>query len=107
MNNESLLNKEFLAIMQTNHLAEISPMTSYGYGWVVFDGKKQYEMGNLMINQKYLIHGGATEGYKSLLVNIEGGAYIIALLSNVGDQTNEMKLAQKILKILNNFNHEN
>lgn len=106
MNNESLLSKEALAIMQTNHLAEISPAASYGYGWIVFDGKEQYEMGNLMIDRQYLIHGGATEGYKSMLINIEGGAYIIAFLSNVGARTNEMELAQKITNLLTNHNHE-
>ena len=107
MNNESLLTKESLAMMQTNHLADIAPGVSYGYGWAVFDGKKQYQMGNLMIDQRYLIHGGATEGYKSLLVNIEEGAYIIALLSNAGSQTNEIALAQKVINILTNPKHEN
>ena len=60
-----------------------------------------------MIDQRYLIHGSATEGYKSLLVNIEEGAYIIALLSNAGSRTNEIALAQKVVNILTIPKHEN
>jgi len=86
--------------MLTNYLSDIEPHISYGYGWVIFDGKGEYEMGNLGIDQPYIIHGGNTEGYKSMLVNINKGEYIIAFLTNTGEQINEMKLVRKITHIL-------
>jgi len=105
MNDNSLLTDRSLRIMQTNHLAAITADLSYGYGWAVFDQKGEYGMGNLEIDKKYIIHGGNWSGYKSMLVNIEQGEYIIAFLANTGDQTNEMKLTKKIVQIL--INSEN
>ena len=106
MNDTRLLSQESLELMQQNHLTSITSNVAYGYGWVVFDGKSRYQMGNLGIDQPYLIHGGATEGYKSMLVNIEKGQYIIAFLSNVGDQTDEIALARKITHLLTLSTHE-
>lgn len=106
MNDARLLSQESLALMQQNHLANITPDVAYGYGWVVFDGKSRYQMGDLGIDQPYLIHGGATEGYKSMLIDVEKGRYIIAFLSNVGTQTDEMKLANKITHVLTSNIHE-
>ena len=100
MCDNSLLSKTSLKLMQTNHVKAINPNISYGYGWVVFDGQKEYDMGNLSIDKKYIIHGGATQGYKSMLIIIEQGEFIITFLSNVGDRTNEIQLAQKITHIL-------
>jgi hypothetical protein len=57
-------------------------------------------MGDLGIDTPYIIHGGSTDGYKAMLININQGAYVISFLSNVGNRTNEMQLAQKITKIL-------
>ncbi len=96
----ALLNEESRRIMLTNHLVGIDDDISYGYGWVVFDGKKKYSMGNLNIDQEYIIHGGSTEGYKSILVSIDKGDFIVAILSNAGDQADEPALAQSIVHLL-------
>lgn len=102
MNDEAILNAQSLALMQTNHLPDITQDISYGYGWVIFDGAANYKIGDVQIDKKYIIHGGNTEGYKSMLVNIEKGEFIIAILANTGEQTNEMELTQKIVQILIN-----
>ncbi|WP_159025735.1 serine hydrolase [Aquimarina sp. Aq78] len=107
MSSPVLFNNKQIELMQTNHLSEINQEISYGYGWVVFDGKRQYRIGDIGVNKKYIIHGGATEGYKSMLINIENGEYIIAFLANTGDQTNELDLAKKIAVILYNTENEN
>jgi CubicO group peptidase (beta-lactamase class C family) len=107
MNREGLLSKNSLQLMHTNYLAKLTSDVSYGYGWVVFDGEQPYRMGNLGIDKRCLIHGGSTEGYKAMLVNIERGQYSITLLSNALKQTNEMELTQKIIKLLNLTYDEN
>ena len=53
-------------------------------------------MGQLPLEVPYLIHGGKTDGYKAMLININHGQYH-QLLSNVVDRTNEMELATKHL----------
>ena len=106
MTGPSLLSDSSLAVMHTNHLSDIARDLSYGYGWVVFDGKGSYKMGDLKIDQRYIIHGGNTEGYKSMVVNIEKGDYIVAMLSNTGNQTNELLLTQRIVQILINHNED-
>ncbi|MEO9482012.1 MAG: serine hydrolase domain-containing protein [Ekhidna sp.] len=100
MNNSLLLTEKSMALMQTNHLKSITPDISYGYGWVIFDGDGKYRMGDLGIDRQYIIHGGTTEGFKSMLVNIENGEYIIAFLSNTGSQTDELALTKKIIQLL-------
>lgn len=99
LTNREILSEVSYQKMTTNHLSEIDKNISYGYGWVVNDGS-QYEMGNLGIDLSYLIHGGSTEGYKAMLTNINNGQFIIAHLSNIGQQTNEFKLTQKIVNLL-------
>lgn len=91
-------------LMTTNHLKDISRDISYGYGFVVFDGGN-YKMGDIGIREKYIIHGGATEGYKAMLTSVNNGELIVAHLSNIGNQTNELKLTESIIKqILNEDN---
>lgn len=102
MDNPGYLNKHSLKLMTSNHLAGISKQISYGYGWVVVDAQNKSEMGNLGIQKPYIIHGGSTNGYKSMLININRGEYVISFLSNVGHRTREMQLAQKIVNILTN-----
>lgn len=95
--NGDFISEESYNLMTTNHLVDIEKDISYGYGFVVFDGE-EYMMGNLRINKKYIIHGGATEGYKSILVNINDGELILSILSNIGNRTDELKLAETIIK---------
>ncbi|MTI32152.1 serine hydrolase domain-containing protein [Xanthovirga aplysinae] len=106
MSNNSLLSESSLKVMQTNHLSHLGNNISYGYGWVIFDGRGQYKMGNLSINAPYIIHGGSTEGYKAMLVIIDKGKFIISLLANCGDQVNEIHLTQKIVQLLNSSIYE-
>lgn len=101
MDNPGYLSEQSLELMQRNHLEGISENVSYGYGWVVFDPENKTQMGNLQIEKPYIIHGGSTDGYKAMLININEGEYIISFLSNVGNRTQEMHLAQEILKLLN------
>lgn len=101
MDNPGYLSKQSLKLMTSNHLASISENISYGYGWVVVDSTYQSEMGDLGIKKPYLIHGGSTDGYKAMLININHGELVISFLSNVGASTREMQLAQKIVNILN------
>ncbi|WP_141119665.1 serine hydrolase domain-containing protein [Lutibacter agarilyticus] len=100
MDNPGYLKKNSLQLMQQNHLSQISNIVGYGYGWVVFNKESNNEFGNLGINKKYIIHGGSTDGYKAMLININKGEYVISFLSNVGNRTQEMQLSQKIINIL-------
>lgn len=97
-----LISNESQQKLLTNHIKALNPSISYGYGWAVFDGKGEYEMGKLNIPGEYVIHGGATDGYRSLLIIYNGGEWTIALLGNIGSQFNELETAEKILKILIN-----
>lgn len=100
MDNPGYLSAHSLSLMQTNHLKDLSSTVSYGYGWVVVDAQNPSTMGNLNIDLPYIIHGGSTDGYRSMLININHGAYVISFLSNVGSQTEELELAKKIVKHL-------
>ncbi len=100
MNNSDYLNKHSLSLMKQNHIANISKHVSYSYGWIVIDENNKSELGNLAIDKPYIIHGGSTDVYKTMLININNGAYVISFFSNVGNQTNEMRLAQQIVKFL-------
>jgi len=100
MDNPGYLSQHSLNLMQQNHVTHLSNNISYGYGWVVVDSVNQSQMGYLDINKPYIIHGGSTDGYKAMLVNINHGEYIISFCSNVGDQTNELQLTQEIVKLL-------
>ncbi|MAD96080.1 MAG: hypothetical protein CMB99_02020 [Flavobacteriaceae bacterium] len=99
MSNPGYLSEQSLALMQTNHLAKITKEVSYGYGWAIFDENKGGRMGNLNINKKYIIHGGSTDGYKAMLVNINNNEYVISFLSNHGYEE-ELSLTKKIVNIL-------
>ena len=101
MSNPGWLNAESLRLMHENHVADIDPRHSYGYGWVVINNKNKSEMIDLDIDREYIVHGGRTEGYKSMLVNINRGEYVISFLSNVGNRTDEKQLAQQIVNLLN------
>lgn len=103
MDDTTLLSAKSLQLMKTNHLSGIRNDISYGYGWVVFDGKGTYRMGRLPAELPYIIHGGSTEGYKSMLINIRQGEYIISFLSNIGDRVDEMELAAEIINLLNDY----
>ncbi|WP_373395890.1 serine hydrolase domain-containing protein [Algoriphagus halophilus] len=102
MDNPGWLSAESLNLMQQNHQATIDQNFSYGYGWVVINEENKSRMVDLGITQPYIIHGGSTEGYKAMLININHGAYVISFLSNVGSKTNEIQLAKAIVNILIN-----
>ncbi|MCB0662184.1 MAG: beta-lactamase family protein [Saprospiraceae bacterium] len=102
MDNPGYLSKNSLQLIKKNHLEGISDQLQYGYGWVIVEPGKESKMGNLDINQSYIIHGGRTEGYKSMLINIANGEWVISFLSNVGDRTNEMEIAKQIAHIIIN-----
>lgn len=108
LNEPILVSASSLERIKTNHLSDLTSDLSYGYGWVVFDEGESFRMGDLGINKPYLIHGGSTDGYKSLLVNINNGEWVIAILANSGNRTNELQLGGKITRILlNQTNQEN
>lgn len=100
MDNPGYLSSQSLKQIKSNHLNGISNKVSYGYGWVVVDEENKSEMGHLEMKEDYIMHGGSTEGYKAMLINIHNGEYVISFLSNVGDRTQEMQLAQEIVKLL-------
>ncbi|WP_442266668.1 serine hydrolase domain-containing protein [Tenacibaculum sp. ZS6-P6] len=99
IDNPGWLSKESLSLLIKNHQNKTENI-SYGYGWVVFDSNTKSKIGDLKINKPYIIHGGSTDGYKSILININKQEYVISFLSNLGNNTNEMALAQKIVQIL-------
>ncbi|MEO9869569.1 serine hydrolase domain-containing protein [Ekhidna sp.] len=98
--NPTLISNESNNWILRNHIGNLNPTISYGYGWVVFDGEGDYRMGKLDVPGNYVIHGGSTDGYRSLLIIYNGGEWIISLLGNIGDQINELKTGDDILKIL-------
>lgn len=100
MDNPGWLSAASLKLMSQNHQSALDEKASYGYGWVVFNHKNKSEMGDLGVEKPYIIHGGSTDGYKSMLININSGEFVISFLSNVGNRTHEMQLAQKIVTLL-------
>lgn len=100
MDNPGWLSAASLKLMKQNHLTGIDKTFSYGYGWVVIDENNKSDMADLGIQQPYIIHGGSTEGYKAMLVNINNGTYVISFLSNAGNRTHEVQLAKEIANIL-------
>ncbi|MEZ5041844.1 MAG: hypothetical protein R2828_18255 [Saprospiraceae bacterium] len=72
MDNPGWLTEVSLNLIKQNHQSGIGDKVNYGYGWVVFDQKNKREMGDLGISKPYIIHGGSTDGYKSMLINIIG-----------------------------------
>lgn len=104
MNDTTFLSEESLNQMTINHLNELEEEVSYGYGWVVYNEGDDFSMGNLNIDKPYIIHGGSTEGYKSILINIDDGEWILSILANSGNRTNELELAQGIIEIIKSYN---
>lgn len=100
LNKEGYLTQESLSLIKTNHLTDISDNISYGYGWVVVEQNSQSKMGNLPTDMPYIIHGGSTDGYRSMLVNINNGKFVISFLSNSGSRTQELQLASDIVTLL-------
>lgn len=92
-----LLSEASLQKMKTNHIRDIDPGVSYGYGWYVFDGG-DYGRGNLGIDREYIIHGGSTDGFKSMLTIVENCELIVTHLSNIGRRTNEFRLTRDIVQ---------
>ncbi len=106
MDDTTFLSSHSLSLIQANHIGSFTDRASYGYGWAVHGSNSTYEMGNLGIKEPYIIHGGATEGYRAMLININHGEFIIAFLSNVGDQMDEIQFAGKVAQILMEDYHE-
>ncbi|MGB0524198.1 MAG: serine hydrolase domain-containing protein [Flammeovirgaceae bacterium] len=100
LGSEKLLTTASWEKILTNHVAALTDQVSYGYGWVVFDGKGDYQMGKLDLNKPYIIHGGNTGGYKSIVLNVNEGEWVVTILSNIGRQTNELALTNKIVQLL-------
>lgn len=96
----NFITPESYRLMTTNYLKDITKNISYGYGVVSFDGAGIYQMGDLGIDKTYIIHGGATEGYKAMVTNINHGEIIITFLANIGDRTHELDLTSSIAKLI-------
>lgn len=95
-----ILNESSRQLMAKNHLMKVSSEIAYGYGWVPYLPGEEWMMGNLSLEKPYLIHGGSTEGYKAMLLNVNQGEWILALLANTGSQTDESGLTKKIVNLL-------
>ena len=100
MDNPGYLSNESISQMTSNQLSNLKSSVSYGYGWVTVNEKNPSEMGKLPLNVPYLIHGGSTDGYKAMLININHGEFIISFMSNVGDRTDEMQFARTLVKLM-------
>ncbi|BDD08351.1 hypothetical protein FUAX_07830 [Fulvitalea axinellae] len=103
LENGKLLTAESKKRMFSNHLSGITDKISYGYGWAVFRQGDTYGMGNLSLPKDYVIHGGSTEGYRSLVVSVAGGELVFVLLANSGDRTKIMDTAKEILHSIYNI----
>lgn len=96
----TLLTENMRSKIQSNHLQHLNPKLSYGYGLVIHDRIHDFAMGNLNLKAPYFIHGGKTEGYKSLMINISGSDLILILLTNSGDQIDELRLSESIIQTI-------
>lgn len=104
MSDTTFLPQLSLDQIKINHLKSLSNNYSYGYGWVIYGRGDSFGMGELPVDLPYIIHGGSTEGFKSILVNVNDGDWIISLLANSGNRANEMELARAVTKILKTHN---
>jgi len=100
LSDTTLLSKESLAQMLTDHTSSISPEVSYGYGLAIHPANSPFKMGKLNTAKPYFIHGGATDGYRAMMVNVNDGELIFTFLSNVGDRTKESEISNQILETL-------
>mgnify|MGYP000577885186 CR=1 FL=1 len=94
-----VLQQKSFDMMFSNHLEGISKEYTYGYGWAVHENGDELAPGNIGIQESYIIHGGQTDGFKSILILLDNG-YQISLLSNSGNQTAIMDLSQKLVKTI-------
>lgn len=94
---ETLLESSSIDLMFTNHLEALSATYSYGYGWAIHRDGDNLAPGNLGIQQSYYIHGGQTDGFKSLLILMENG-YQLSILCNSGNQTDIIALSRKLVE---------
>jgi CubicO group peptidase (beta-lactamase class C family) len=94
----SLLSDSLASLVMQNHLVDISEDYAYGYGWVTYEARDQFKMGNLDLNQSYFIHGGSTEGFQSLAISVNEGETKLVLLANNGDGKALFERAKSILK---------
>ncbi|HAP64844.1 MAG TPA: hypothetical protein DCR93_36955, partial [Cytophagales bacterium] len=67
MTDDRLLPDSLRQQLYANHLQGVNSPIAYGYGWVPYTPGGAYPMGNLELDRPYIIHGGNTEGYRSLL----------------------------------------
>lgn len=95
----AILSPESYSLMLTNHLPSLGISGTYGYGWVVHD-TQEYDYGRLNIEPPYVLHGGSTEGFKSMVIQIHQGDWIIAFTVNSGSELNELELGRDLVKML-------
>lgn len=96
---QSILEPPYYQAMMTDHHPE-DPRWSYGYGWVVYGPGDHFKMGDLDLPFRYSIHGGSTDGYKSMLVHAPEQDLHLALLANSGNRTAETALTKTIVELL-------
>ena len=98
----TLISIESRDLILTNHIGELNPEVSYGYGWAIIDSESNARMGRMNVPGNYFIHGGATDGYRSLLTVCKDGEWIVAHLTNIGERANELAITESILNLLIN-----
>lgn len=104
----SWLSKSSLNILHKIHTAHLPNAWPYGYGWVIHTEHDDEPIGNLDLPMAYVLHGGQTDGYKALLMTTKTQKPIsIALLTNSGNQVNELQLVKRIAQLLKSQLHEN
>lgn len=99
LTNKLLADRSFKQLT-SNHLKNITDQMAYGYGIVPYGAGDDYRMGDLGIGLPYLIHGGNTEGFRSMLVIINKGEWIITLTGNSGNRLNEMEITKKLANLI-------
>jgi len=94
------LSADLLLRMKTDQVGPPDENVRYGYGLSIHDGQAGNEFGDIGLDESYVIHGGAFDGFRSLFVSAENGATII-ILSNVGAATDELGLGRALASVLN------
>lgn len=98
----SLLPDSLRPLIRENIVADLGEANSYSYGWVPFKKGEHFRMGDLDLNQDYIIHGGSTEGFQSLAISVNQRETNLVLLANNGDGRALFERAKSILKKLYN-----
>lgn len=101
---QSLLPDSLAGLILENQVSDIDSNYVYAFGWVPFKKGDDFRMGNLNLAADYIIHGGSTGGFQSILVSVNKGESNLVLLANDGNGPALFKRAQSILKDLY---HEN